>query len=218
MAPAHPLDAQGSKLVSSPRTPRLVAHGGLWALLAAAVPTPAAAHEGTGLAGGFVAGFLHPISGLDHLRAMVAVGVWGAFLGRPLMFALPMIFPGVMVLGAALAMAGVTNLPIEAGIALSVLILGLMILLAVRTTIALACLIVGLFGLFHGLAHGLELPSAADPVGYSVGFVLSTGLLHLAGIALGLLNRTRPGTLALRGAGGLIAICGLVFLSGALAG
>lgn len=218
MAPALPLDAQGSMSVSFPRTQRRVARCFLWAVLAAAVPIPAAAHDGTGLAGGFAAGFFHPISGLDHLLAMVAVGVWGAFLGRPLIFALPMIFPGVMVLGAALAMGGVTDLPIEAGIALSVLVLGLMILFAVRTSVVLACVIVGLFGLFHGLAHGLELPSAADPVGYSVGFVLSTGLLHLAGIALGLLNRTRPGTLALRAAGGLIAICGLVFLSGALAG
>lgn len=181
------------------------------AALMLAIASPAMAHEGTGLAGAFGAGFLHPLSGPDHMLAMIAVGLWGAFLGRPLVIALPMIFPTVMAIGAGIGMIGIPLPPVEIGIALSVLTLGLMILFAVRAPVPVACAIVAVFGLFHGYAHGVELPSAADPVGYSTGFVLSTGLLHLSGIALGLLTISRIGTLALRGAGGAIALCGVVF-------
>ena len=179
--------------------------------------SPALAHDGTGLAGGFAAGFLHPLSGIDHMLAMISVGLWGAFLGRPLLIALPMIFPTLMAIGAGLGMAGLPLPPVELGIALSVVTLGLMILFAVRAPVPVACLIVAAFGLFHGYAHGVELPSAADPVGYSAGFVLCTGLLHLSGIALGLLNATRAGTLALRSAGGAIALAGLLFWTGVVA-
>lgn len=179
--------------------------------------SPALAHEGTGLAGGFAAGFLHPLTGLDHLLAMISVGIWGAFLGRPLVVALPVIFPSVMVFGAGAAMVGMPLPPVEIGIAASVLILGLMIFLAVRATVWIACLIVAVFGLFHGYAHGLELPSAADPVGYSAGFVLCTGMLHVSGIALGLLKSTRVGEIALRTAGALVALCGVFFGVGAIA-
>ena len=180
--------------------------------MAALVALPAQAHDGTGLAGGFVAGFLHPVSGLDHLLAMVSVGLWGAFLGRPLIYILPMVFPGMMVVGAAVGMSGMTLPPVEVGIALSVVTLGVMILFAVRAPIAVACAIVGLFAVFHGYAHGAELPSAADPIGYSAGFVVSTGLLHLVGIALGTLRATPAGTLALRAAGGVIMVIGGWFL------
>ncbi len=179
--------------------------------------SPAAAHSGEGLAGGFFTGFLHPLSGLDHLLAMVAVGLWGAFLGRPLIVALPVVFPTVMAVGGALGMAGLPAPPVELGIALSVLVLGGAIALALKAPVWLACLIVGVFAVFHGYAHGQELPSAADPLGYSVGFVLATGLLHVAGIAVGLL-RDRPGGAVLtRGAGALIAVAGVYFLSQALA-
>ena len=179
-----------------------------------AYASPAMAHDGTGLAGGFVAGFVHPLSGPDHMLAMISVGLWGAFLGRPLVYALPMIFPTVMVIGAGMGMAGVPLPPVEIGIALSVLTLGLLILFAVRAPLWVACAIVAMFGLFHGYAHGLELPSAADPIGYSTGFVLSTGLLHLIGIALGVLKVSKAGTLALRGAGGVIAVFGALFWMG----
>lgn len=101
---------------------------------------------------------------------------------------------------------------VEAGIAVSVVTLGGMVLFAVRAPVAVACAIVALFALFHGYAHGTELPAAADPVGYSVGFVLSTGLLHVAGIAFGLLRALPYGTMALRAGGGAIALCGLWFL------
>jgi urease accessory protein len=121
-----------------------------------------------------------------------------------------------MTVGAALGMAGVPVPPIEPGIALSVLALGLLILMAARPPIAVACALVALFALFHGYAHGQELPSAADPVGYSAGFVLSTGLLHLAGIGLGAARALRGGTAALRAAGGGIALAGTWFLFAAV--
>ncbi len=182
------------------------------AVVTAFVATPAYAHEGTGLAGGFGAGVLHPLAGLDHMLAMISVGLWGAFLGRPLIYALPMIFPAAMAFGGALGMAAVAFPPVELGIALSVVTLGAMILFAVRAPLLLACAIVGAFALFHGYAHGSELPSAADPVGYTAGFVLSTGLLHLLGITAGLLRSTPVGTMALRAAGGAIALTGLWLL------
>lgn len=178
--------------------------------------TPAAAHGGTGLAGGIAAGFAHPFGGLDHMLAMVAVGLWGAFLGRPLVTALPMVFPAMMAVGGALGIAGMPLPPVEIGIAVSVLVLGGLIAGAVRLGVVAACLIVAVFAVFHGYAHGLELPSAADPLGYSLGFVVATGLLHLAGIALGLVDRWPRGRLAMRAAGGLIAIAGCIFLAAAI--
>jgi len=186
-------------------------------LLAATLPSPAMAHDGTGLAGGFVAGFTHPLSGFDHMLAMVAVGIWGAFLGRPLVFALPMLFPSAMALGGGIGMAGIPVPPVELGIAISVVVLGAVILFAVRLPVVVACAIVAMFALFHGYAHGMELPSAADPIGYSAGFVLCTGLLHLAGIALGTLRAWPAGTAVLRGIGGAMAVIGLWFTSAAIA-
>lgn len=185
-------------------------------IVMAFIATPADAHQGTGLAGGFRSGFFHPLTGLDHMLAMVSVGIWGAYLGRPLVFALPMIFPTAMAFGGAVGMAGIPLPPVELGIALSVITLGLMILLSVRARVSIACLIVGIFALFHGYAHGAELPSAADPIGYSAGFVLSTGLLHIAGIAIGFLRSLKGGDFALRAAGGGVAASGLWFLWGAL--
>jgi urease accessory protein len=159
---------------------------------------------------------MHPLSGGDHLLAMVSVGLWGAFLGRPLIYLLPMLFPGMMVVGGAFAMAGGGLPPVEVGIALSVLTLGAMILFAVRAPVIVACSIVGLFALFHGFSHGAELPSAADPVGYIAGFVLCTGMLHLMGIALGTLRASAAGTIVLRAAGGAIALSGAWFLFAAI--
>jgi urease accessory protein len=177
----------------------------------------AQAHSGTGLAGGFLAGFAHPLTGADHLLAMVSVGLWGSFLGRPLVHVLPVAFPAMMVTGAMLGMYGAALPSVEGGIALSVLVLGLCIAGAWRAPAWVAIAIVAFFALFHGYAHGRELPAAADPVGYSSGFVLATGMLHVAGIALGLLNARPAGVLATRCLGGLIGVAGLYFLSGALA-
>ncbi|MEA1675162.1 HupE/UreJ family protein [Nitrospirillum sp. BR 11163] len=173
---------------------------------------PAAAHSGTGLPGGFGPGFLHPFGGLDHLLAMVAVGLWGAFLGAPLLLALPVLFPAMMVVGAIAGMLGLPLPPVELGIACSVLVLGGCIAGGVKAPAWLALPLVAVFALFHGYAHGRELPSAADPAGYSAGFVLATGLLHLAGVAIGHLNRRPGGARATRGLGGGIALLGVGFL------
>jgi urease accessory protein len=178
---------------------------------------PAAAHAGTGLRGGFASGFMHPLSGADHLLAMVSVGLWGAFLGRPLIYALPVIFPTVMVVGAVMGMFGVPLPPVEFGIALSVLVLGLCILASAKAPVWAASLIVATFAIFHGYAHGKELPSAADPVGYSLGFVFATGLLHILGIGIGFLKDRPSGLLVTRGLGGAIAAAGGWFLVQALA-
>ena len=186
------------------------------ALIAAATLAagPALAHSGTGLAGGFVSGFFHPLTGFDHLLAMVSVGLWGAFLGRPLIVVLPVLFPAVMAVGGVLGMAGVPLPPVELGIALSVLVLGGMIAFAVKAPIWLASLLVAFFAIFHGYAHGKELPDGANAVAFSAGFVIATGLLHLTGIAFGLLTRWPAGRLAVRGAGGVIALVGLAYLGG----
>ena len=189
---------------------------GALALMSAATSTPAFAHTGTGLPGGFQSGFLHPLSGLDHLLAMISVGLWGAFLGRPLIVALPVIFPTVMAFGAALGMANVPLPPVEIGIAFSVLLLGSVIAFNIRAPVWAACLIVAIFAIFHGYAHGRELPSAADPVGYAVGFMLATGLLHLLGIGLGLINEIPRGKIVTRSMGGAVAVCGAVFMATAL--
>lgn len=188
-----------------------------WAIvLGAARVTPAYAHTGTGLPGGLESGFRHPFTGWDHLLAMVSVGIWGAFLGRPLIYALPVIFPMMMVGGAILAMFSVPMPPVELGIAVSVLVLGLCVCLAIKAPVWAACAIVATFAVFHGYAHGAELPSAADPVGYSVGFVLATGLLHIFGISIGLLNARPKGIVVTRSVGAAVALAGGWYLCLAL--
>ena len=178
-----------------------------------ACPGTAAAHIGTGLAGGFAPGFMHPLSGLDHLLAMVCVGLWGAFLGRPLIHVLPIVFPAMMAGGAVLGMLGVPVPPVEVGVALSVLVLGGCIALAIQAPVWAASSIVAVFAVFHGYAHGRELPSAADPIGYSAGFMLATGLLHVLGIGIGFLRDRPGGAVALRSLGAIIGASGIWFLS-----
>lgn len=186
------------------------------AILLAALASPASAHTSTGLAGGFVSGFAHPLSGPDHLLAMVSVGLWGAFLGRPLVYLLPVVFPLVMVVGAILGMSGTPMPPVEIGIALSVVVLGACIAFEFRAPIWFAATIVAIFAIFHGYAHGRELPSAADPAGYSLGFVLATGILHVAGIAFGL-TKDRPwGGVAIRSLGAAIGVVGIGFFAKAV--
>jgi urease accessory protein len=173
---------------------------------------PAAAHTEGGLAGGFASGFAHPVLGADHIAAMVAVGLWGAFLGAPAIWLLPIVFPLVMALGGVLGILGVPLPGVEIGIAVSAVVLGMMVALAVRPHLAIAAILVGAFAIFHGYAHGAELPEGGNAVAYSVGFVIATGLLHLFGIAIGLLTRWPAGVTAVRFAGSAIAIAGLVFL------
>lgn len=175
---------------------------------------PALAHSGDGYGGGFVAGFTHPILGWDHVAAMVAVGLWGAFLGAPSIWILPVVFPLVMALGAIAGIVGIPVPAVETGIAASALVLGLMIVFAVKPPIWVAAIIVGAFAIFHGYAHGTELPATVNAFAYAVGFVISTGLLHLLGIVFGLLAKWPAGRVAVRGAGGLITLAGGAFLAG----
>jgi urease accessory protein len=174
------------------------------------------AHEDAGMAGGFISGLTHPLFGFDHVVAMIAVGLWGAFLGSPALWVLPVVFPVVMAFGGALGVLGVEVPLVETGIAASAVVLGLMVALALRPKIAIAAVIVGAFAIFHGHAHGTELPEAASPLAYSIGFVISTGLLHLAGIGFGHFTRWPQGILAVRAGGGVIALVGVGFLTGLL--
>lgn len=172
---------------------------------------PAAAHSGS-VTGGFLGGFTHPLFGPDHVVAMVAVGLWGAILGPPAIVLLPVVFPLVMALGGILGILGMPIPATEIGIALSAIVLGAMVALAARPPLWLAALLVGAFAIFHGHAHGAELPPGADSVAYSIGFVVATGLLHLTGIALGLATRWPAGRLGVRGVGAMIACAGVAFL------
>jgi urease accessory protein len=189
------------------------------ALVVALVLTsrPAVTHVVDGSAtGGFLGGFAHPLFGLDHVVAMVAVGLWGSFLGPPAIWLLPITFPIVMAVGGAIAILGVPVPAVEIGIALSAIVLGGMIALAARPPLVVAALIVGAFAIFHGHAHGAELPPGTDAVAFSVGFVIATGMLHLVGIAFGLLTRWPVGRIGVRIAGAGIALIGALFLSKAI--
>ena len=175
--------------------------------------SPALAHTGAEL-GGLASGLLHPITGLDHVVAMVAVGLWGGILRAPAIWLLPLVFPLVMALGGAAGVAGVPLPGVEAGIALSGVVLGLMVVLAARPPLWAAGALVGAFAVFHGHAHGAELPQSAVPAVYAIGFVIATGLLHLAGIAVGSVGRWRMGQVAVRATGAAIALAGGAFLAG----
>src|SRR6185503_9616860 len=157
-----------------------------------------------------------PLFGLDHVAAMVAVGLWGAFLGPPAIYILPVVFPLVMAVGGVLGILGVPLPGVEIGIAVSAAVLGMVVALAARPPLWVAGVLVGAFAIFHGYAHGRELPDGGNAVAFSAGFVIATGLLHLTGIAFGLLARWPAGRLAVRGAGGVIALVGVAYLSGRL--
>ncbi len=174
------------------------------------------AHTGEGAVGGFISGFLHPVFGWDHVIAMVSVGLWGAFLGMPAIWVLPVVFPMVMAFGGVLGILGVPVPAVEIGIAASAIILGGSVALAARPPLWVAAIIVGIFAIFHGHAHGTELPQAANPLAYSIGFVLATGLLHLSGIAVGQLTRWPAGRVAVRIGGVIISLLGCMFLVRAL--
>lgn len=176
--------------------------------------TQGQAHSDGGVVGGFTSGLLHPVFGWDHVVAMVAVGLWGSFLGNPATWLLPVVFPLVMAIGGALGILGLPFPEVETGIALSGVVLGLAVLLAIRAPLPIAAVVVGIFALFHGYAHGTELPSAANPFAYAIGFMLATGALHMAGIGLGLLNRIPNGSYVVRGLGGGVMVVGLGFLFG----
>lgn len=184
----------------------------LCGLALATVPAVAQAHILQGEAGGFLHGFEHPLSGIDHMLAMFCVGLWGAQMGGRAVWSLPIAFPLIMVAGGMLGIAGVPLPAVESGIALSIIVLGASIALLWRPPEWLALAVIGVFAIFHGYAHGAELPNATDPADYAIGFVVATGLIHIAGIAVGLLfQRVRAGELS-RALGGLIGLGGLYFL------
>jgi len=177
--------------------------------------TPALAHVERGQAAGFFTGLSHPVSGLDHVLAMVAVGLWGAQLGAPAMWLLPVIFPMVMAMGGVLGLLGIPLPFVEVAIALSAVLLGIMVMSEARPPVAVAAILVGFFAVFHGHAHGTELPAGQSGLLYSMGFVMATGCLHGVGITIGLIHRWPAGKIALRIAGAGVALGGAFFLWGA---
>jgi urease accessory protein len=180
------------------------------------MPAIAAAHAETGRADGLLAGLHHPVSGLDHVLAMVSVGLWGAELGAPAIWLLPVTFPIAMAFGGMLGLIGVPLPGVEIGIALSAVVLGVAVLTAWRPPLWVAAVIVGVFALFHGHAHGTELPAGSSGLLYSIGFVVATGLLHATGIGIGTMHRWDWGQAMLRAAGAGVATSGAYFLWQAL--
>jgi urease accessory protein len=178
---------------------------------------PAEAHVQHGGATGFTTGFCHPWSGWDHILAMVAVGVWGVQLGRPAIWLLPVTFPVIMSIGGFLGLVGFPLPGTGIGIGLSAFFLGIMVAAEARPPLWLAVLMVGIFGLYHGHAHGTELPPNEDGLSYSIGFVVATGCLHGVGISLGLVHHWKAGAVALRVAGTVIALAGVFFTWRAIA-
>jgi len=186
-------------------------------MVLALAPAAALAHQETGQAAGFLSGLAHPVSGLDHVLAMIAVGLWGAVLGPPAIWVLPVAFPMVMALGGLMGLLGIPVPGVEIGIAVSAIVLGAMVLAEVRPSLWIAAAIVAFFAIFHGHAHGRELPEGASALLYSLGFVVATGLLHAAGIVIGVAHRWPAGRQLVRAAGGGVALAGLFSLWRAIA-
>jgi urease accessory protein len=180
----------------------------IFALLLA--PAAAFAHPGHGT--GLIAGIAHPLTGMDHLLAMIAVGLWAAQQQGAARWALPCTFVGTMLIGGVLGFAGLQLPALESGIAASVLALGLAVALAVRPPLVLAVMATALFALFHGVAHGLELPEMSSPWTYAAGFVAATAVLHAAGYGL---VRVLPQAAAplVRALGALSALAGVWLLA-----
>ncbi len=179
----------------------------------ALLPVLAHAHPGHSHFG-FAAGAAHPVSGIDHILAMFAVGLWAVQLGRRAVWAVPASFVAMMTMGGALGMAGIPMPYVEQGIAVSVLLLGLLVATATRVPVAASMLLVSAFALFHGHAHGAEMPASAQGFSYGAGFLVATALLHGSGIVTGLLARKFAKETWLRAAGGGIVVCGCALLLG----
>lgn len=187
------------------------------AAIVALLPTVALAHTGHGEASGFMHGFGHPIGGLDHVLAMVMVGVLAFQLGGRALWLVPLTFVGVLAFGGALGVAGVEVPAVEVGIALSIVVLGVVVALGGRAPMAVLLALVGVFAIFHGHAHGTEMPEDAGGLAYGVGFMLATAVLHAAGLGLGMVigrigERASP--VAVRAVGGVVALVGVGVLAG----
>ena len=186
------------------------------ALLGASWAQAASAHIQQGEAAGLLTGLLHPVSGLDHVLAMVAVGLWGAQLGMPAIWVLPVAFPLVMALGGMLGFLGVPLPGVEVGIAASAVVLGVAVAFELRPPLVIAALVVGSFAIFHGHAHGTELPPGQSALLYSLGFVIATGCLHAVGIGVGTVHSRSWGRPLLRAAGAAVSAGGAFFMWRAL--
>lgn len=189
------------------------------AAIATLLPAIAFAHTGTGTTADFGHGFLHPVTGIDHILAMVAVGIFACQIGGRALWLVPGAFIVGMVLGGVLGASSVTVPFVELGIALSVVVLGAVVALGMNTPVAAVMGIVGLFAIFHGHAHGAEIPETASGVAYAMGFMAATGLLHICGIAFGLLigrvGKSQEPTMV-RIAGCLMAVAGIGIVTGAI--
>lgn len=188
------------------RTHRLLPAAALLTILA----TAAEAHTGHGATNAFTAGFAHPLGGLDHLLAMVAVGLWAGLAGGRALWLWPASFVGAMLIGGALGMAGAPMPLVEQGIVGSVIVIGLAAALAFSPSVMVGMAIAALAGLFHGHAHGTEVPADASGLAYAAGFAIATALLHAAGIAATVAATRFSLPVAARTAGGLTAVAGVV--------
>lgn len=181
------------------------------------IPSLAQAHmiQGGGT-GGFLAGFEHPLTGLDHFLAMFSVGLWGAQIGGRSVWTLPVTFPLIMVVGGVLGIMGVPLPGVEIGIALSILVLGAAIAMSWKPAEWIVLSLISIFAICHGHAHGTELPNAVDPADFAVGFVVATGLIHVIGIGVGLVSQRFYSGKLTRLLGGVVVLGGIYFLAAAL--
>ena len=182
-------------------------------VFAAALASGASAHTFGAEGAGFAQGFAHPFGGIDHLLAMVAVGLWAAQRGGRALWAVPAAFVAMMALGGIAGALGLTLPLVELGIAVSLVVLGLAVTLSIRLPVAASALLVGLFALFHGHAHGGELPETASALAYGIGFVAATAALHGIGIGTGVLLKRDAGRLLVRLGGAGIAATGLLLVA-----
>ncbi|WP_082352646.1 HupE/UreJ family protein [Rhizobium sp. AAP43] len=188
--------------------PALVAIGSL------CLPSIAEAHVMDGPLGGFGSGFGHPLAGFDHLLAMLAVGLWGAQMGGRSVWTLPATFPLIMCLGGVLGMLGVLPAgPVQAGIALSVFVLGGVIALEWKAPDWIALALISVFAILHGIPHGVLAPRAVDPAAFTVGFVVSTGVIHVIGIAIGAVLKPIAQGRLIQALGAAIALAGVWFIA-----
>jgi urease accessory protein len=190
----------------------------LLALVFVWIPSTAYAHDGTNLGlGGFLSGMVHPVLGYDHLLAMLSVGMISAQIGGRAIWTVPATFVSVMAVGGLLGLINIGLTVTELGIAVSLVILGLFIAAERKIQTWMVMVGVGFFAIFHGYAHGSEMPDTAEPVLYALGFLIGTALIHVAGVVIGDISRHyERGKIILRVGGGLIAFVGLLFIFGVL--
>jgi urease accessory protein len=189
----------------------------LLALFVTLTPSLAFAHVGVSETSGVAHGFMHPVSGFDHILAMVAVGLFAAHLGGRALWLVPLAFVAMMAAGGVLGMTGIGLPYVEIAIGLSIVVLGIALATRVNPPVAIAMALVGLFAIFHGHAHGAEMPETTSGLPYGVGFILATALLHAIGIGVGILigkAGQRYSRTISQIAGGAMALAGIAILGG----